>query len=127
MLKNFQASLFFSFLICLALYGSAFAQDENNISETPRSSWTTPITKDQIVEGFNNGIQEGATHMLIVWDTWDLESSYNFIVYSFPEEDVNDLIKYYDTPGFYRVASVLATHLDLDQQLNDKRWYPEYP
>jgi hypothetical protein len=128
MLKTFRFSLIFSILIFLGLCGSAFAQDKNDGSDIHKTSWSTPLlTKQQIVDGFDTGINTGATHMLIVWDTWNFEDSYDFIVYSYPGEDVNDLIKYYDAPGFYKVSAVFAMHLDFNQQLSDKRWYPEYP
>ncbi len=121
MLSNFRASLLLSAIACIGSFGSGSA----DLQMTEYSS-TSLLTKEQIINGFEAGITSGATHMLIVWDTWDYDNSYNFLVYSYPEEDVNDLIKQYDAPGYYRVSAVLAMHLDLDQQLNDKRWYPEY-
>lgn len=128
MLKNFRTYMTFSTLVFLALCGSGFAQDRESGSEIQKTSWSTPLlTKQQIAEAFDTGIKTGATHMLIVWDTWDVGDSYDFIVYSHSGENVNDLIKSYDAPGFYRVTAVLAMHLDLNQQLIDKRWYPEYP
>lgn len=128
MLKNFRISLAFSTLLFLGLCNSAVAQDRSGDSEIHKTSLSTPLlTKHEIIDGFNAGVNAGATHMLIVWDTWDVEDSYDFIVYSYPGEDVNDLIKYYEAPGFYRVSAVLAMHLDLNQQLRDKRWYPQYP
>jgi hypothetical protein len=108
-LKRFK-----TLLVCLVLFGwggSAFAQNKSN----------------ELVDSFNAGIDSGATHMLVVWDTWDFEDSYYFFEYSYPGEDVNDLIKHYDAPGFYRVSAVFALHLDLNEQLREKRWYPEYP
>lgn len=128
MLKTFQSSLVSFSLIFLGLCSSAFSQEENGGTETHKVSWGNPLlTKQQIVDGFENGINIGATHMLIVWDSWDFEDSYTFIVYCSPEEDVNDLIKHYTAPGFHSVSAVLAMHLDLDQQLKGNRWYPEYP
>jgi hypothetical protein len=132
MLKSIRASLIFSAVACLGLFGSGFGGDgiaDSSIHKNEHStSWRTPLlTKQQIIDGFDSGVTAGATHMLIVWDTWDFDDSYDFIVYSYPGEDVNDLIKYYNAPGFYRVSAVFAIHLDLNQQLSDKRWYPEYP
>lgn len=125
--KNFRIFLLFSALIFLGWCGSSFAQDRSGHSEIYQTSPTSLLSKQEIIEGFNNGIKAGATHMLIVWDTYDFEDTYNFIFYSYPGEDVNELIKYYDAPGFYRVSAVFAMHLDFDQQLNDNRWHPEYP
>lgn len=130
MLRSFRISLIFSAVACLGLFGSGFADERIADSAIHKNehntSWRTPLlTQQQIIDGFDAGVISGATHMLIVWDTWDFDDSYDFIVYSYPGEDVNDLIKYYNAPGFYRVSAVL--HLDLSQQLSDKRWYPEYP
>lgn len=126
MFKNFRIFYVLSALVFLGVCSSIFAQDTGPAIH--KKYWGTPLlTKQQIVDGFDTGIDTGATHMLLVWDTWDFEDSYMFIVYSYPGEDVNALIKSYDAPGFYRVASVLAMHLNLDQQLSDKRWYTEYP
>lgn len=132
MFRNFRISLIFSAVAWLGLFGSGFADERIANSSSHKNehntSWRTPLlTKQQIIDGFDAGVTSGATHMLLVWDTWDFDDSYDFIVYSYPGEDVNDLIKYYNPPGFYRVSAVLAMHLDLSQQLSDKRWYPEYP
>lgn len=126
MLDQFRISLLFLTLYCLSCH--AIVQERNTVSSINQTSRTTPLlTKQEILGAFDSGIKAGATHMLIVWDTWDVDDSYNFIVYSYPGEEVNDLIKYYNAPGFYHVSAVLALHLDPNQQLNEKRWYPEYP
>lgn len=128
MLKNLRTSLALCGLAFSILCSSGYALEGKTNSEIHHTSpRTSLLTKQQIIEGFNAGVTANATHMLIVWDTWDFENSYNFILYVYPGKDVNDLIKYYEAPGFYRVSAVLAMHLDLDQQLNDNRWHPEYP
>lgn len=91
------------------------------------TSWFAPITKQEIIDSYNAGTVAGATHMLVVLDTWNFDESYYFIVYSYPGQNVNDLIKYYNAPGFYRVSKVFAMHLDISEQLGDKPWYSEYP
>lgn len=133
MLKNFRVALNFLCTVCLGLSGTGFTDDRAVDSvihkdEDSSSLKSSPLlTKQQTIDAFNAGIVAGATHMLIVWDTWDFEDSYQFFEYSYPDMDVNDLIEYYNAPGFYRVSAVLAMHLDINQQLSDKRWYPEYP
>lgn len=131
MLRNFQITLLFSAMIYLGLCGSGFAHDSfTDTAISKNTSSHTPLlilTRQQFIDYYDAGVTAGATHMLMVWDTYDFEDSENFIVYSYPGEDVNDLIKYYNAPGFYRVSAVFAMHLDINQQLSDKRWYPEYP
>lgn len=129
MLENFKR-LIISAIACLLIFGSGFADErcEDTIFKNQQITLHTPLlTKQQIVDSYDTGLSTGATHMLIVWDTWNLEDSYNFVIYCYSGEDVNESIKRYDAPGFYRVSAVLAMHLDLNQQLSDKRWYPEYP
>ncbi len=127
MLSSFRSLLAFSALI-LGTCGAAYAQDGNAESKIHMNYRRIPLlTKQQMMDGFSDGLNKGATHMLIVWDKWDFENSYDFIVYCYPEEDVNELIKFHTVPGYYSVSMVFAMHLDIDQQFSDKRWYPEYP
>lgn len=132
MFKIFQLKLIFYFILYFGVFNVGFAHDRiaDSIiitSENKTSSQNALLTKQRIVDTFNKGIEVGATHMLIIWDTWDFEDSYNFSQYYYPGESVTDLIKHYDAPGFYRVSAVFAMHLDINEQLNNKRWYPEYP
>lgn len=132
MTKNYLTALIFTTIFYLGSCATGFAQDReaNSViysNENNTSSQSPLLTRQEIIDAFDAGIVAGATHMLIVWDTWDFEGSYQFVVYSFPGEDINHLIKFYDAPGYSRVSAVLAMHLDLNEQLSNKRWYPEYP
>jgi hypothetical protein len=128
MLRKLSLNLVFYTLILLGLSGSGFADQNNTDSKTDAASRSASSrVKDETMNGFIKGVNSGATHMLIVWDTWDFEDSYSFEVYSYPEQNVNDLIKYYSAPGFYRVSAVYAMHLNFDDQFNGSRWHPEYP
>ena len=123
----------FSFVLALSafiyLHSSGFT---NHAVDTHKTENNQPmkvplLTLQQISEAFDAGVAAGATHMLIVWDTWDFNNSYNFILYSYQGEDVNTLIKHHDAPGFYRVSAVFALHRDFNEQLKGKRWNTEYP
>ncbi len=117
-IKRLSAKWFLSAILYLGLCSSACAQDlvTDSAAHKDQASSDHPLlTKQEIIDGYHTGLSAGATHMLVVWDTWDFEDSYEFLVYSYPHENVNDLIKYYDAPGFYRVAAVFAMHLNLSQ------------
>lgn len=86
------------------------------------------LKRQEIINGYYEGLTIGATHMMIVWDTYDYEDSYNFIVYCQPEENILDLLNHYNAPGFYRVSSVYAMHLAIEEQIYEGRpWHIEYP
>lgn len=116
MIIHFKRSLVAFTLVYLALFASGL----DAVERAPL------LTKQQVVDGFNTGITTGATHMLIVWDTFDFDDSYNFIVFSYPNDNVHTLIENYNVPGYYRVSAVFAMHKDLEEQLTGTRWYPEY-
>ncbi len=92
-------------------------------------SVTPTLTKQQLIDGYDKGLATGATHMLKVWDKFDFEDSYEFIVYCYPDNDVNDLVNYYTAPGYYRVSAVYAMHLGIEEQINEgyHPWHTEYP
>lgn len=91
-----------------------------------RGESTPLLTTQEIIESYRAGLDAGATHMLVIWDTWDFHDSYDFVIYCFPGQNVNDLINSYNAPGFYQVSQVFATHLDIEEQLEEP-WHPEYP
>lgn len=75
------------------------------------------LTKQEIINGYYEGLKAGATHMLIVHDTFDYEDSYDFIVYCHVEENLTDLINHYTAPGYYRVSAVYNMALDIEEQI----------
>ncbi len=72
----------------------------------PGSATAPFVTSQEFNDGYRNGLANGATHMLIIWDIYDFEDTYQFISYCSPEQDINDVIEYYTAPGFYKVAAV---------------------
>ena len=73
---------------------------------------------------FDEGVEEGNTHMLVVCDTFSYE---DYPVYVKKGEDVHDRVKYYDGRSMQRVMEVYV--LDpkkKDNQLSDLRaWHLE--
>lgn len=129
--KHFNNNLIFSTIAALGLCTSGFAQELNDAFTTNNTekvfSVFDPISNEEIIQSYETGLMLGATHMLIVWDTWNVDDSYDFIVFSYPGEDVNDCITQYNTPGFYRVAAVFAMDLDIHQQLAENHQPLEHP
>ena len=67
----------------------------------------------------------GATHMLVVCDTYDHA---DYPVDVMPGEDVKAAFAKHDGPNMQRVMEVYALHLDLESQLKEHRAYHiEYP
>ncbi len=89
---------------------------------------TRLLTKQDIINSYYKGLNTGTTHMLIVWDTFDYDDYYDFIVYCNPYENVVDLVNYYTVPGYYRVSAVYTMNLDIEEQINERHpWNIEYP
>ena len=118
--------MFRGFLLFAMVYlGPCGADSMQYMGENKTYSYTP---RQEIIDSYIEGVATGATHMLVVWDTWNFEDSYTFIVYSYPYQDVSSLINYYNAPGFYKVSAVFAMHLDIKQQLSEKPcWHSEYP
>lgn len=129
MFFNFHRSLLLV-LTCLMPLVSGFAEEMVTPSKTEAqnsSSFVPLLTTQEIIDSYHVAIEKGATHILVVWDTWDFKDSYKFIEYCYSNENIDRLINHYNAPGFYRVSAVFATHLDIYEQLNGEQWYPEYP
>lgn len=86
------------------------------------------LTRQEKIDAYDKGVVMGATHMLVVWDFFDFEGSYDFIVYCLPGQEVLDCVKENTYPCVYRVSEVYAMHLDIEEQLQEKEpWHIEYP
>lgn len=81
------------------------------------------FTKPEIVQACHEGVDAGATHLLIVWDTWNPDDTYPFIVYCYPSENVNEIIQEYSGCGFSRVSAVYK--LDPNLTHDFPVWKPE--
>ena len=72
-----------------------------------------------------NAKRDGATHVVIVCDTFDHS---NFPVPVMPSEKVRDVFEAHDNKDMNRVMEVYALHLDIEAQLSEHRaFHFEYP
>ncbi len=60
-------------------------------------------TKDMISQWFDNGIEEGASYMIVVCDTFDYE---DYPVFVAPDEDVDDKKRHYANLSMQKVMEV---------------------
>ena len=91
----FKVFLILISILCLNTSFFAVAHDIGypgtaEMSEIKAYYSTHLFTAEEITDSYYKGFDAGATHMLIVWDTFDFEDSYDFVVYSYPEQDVNE-------------------------------------
>jgi hypothetical protein len=76
-------------------------------------------TSEEEIRGWlERGQKEGATHVVVVVDTYDHE---DYPVMVKPEESVRDVFDEHNMKNMQRVMEVYALHLDLDAQLNEFR------
>jgi|GEM_PF-4312827 len=73
------------------------------------NNYPTPLlTNEELKAGYYEGQEKGASHMLIVWDTFDYNDSYNYIVYRYDDEKLEEVIHKYTAPGYSRVTKVYS-------------------
>lgn len=115
-------------VVFLGFCGSAFSQEIITNSalneEDTYSSFTPLLSKQEIIEVFNAGIECGASYMLIV--NWEFEDPYTFVVYGFSSGDVDKLIKHLSIP-FYRIVACYTMELDINEQINEDHYSAESP
>lgn len=68
-------------------------------------------TQDDIIQWFHRGEEQGATHMIVVCDTFDYE---DFPVFIKPGEDVKERENYYNSPT--RMSRVMEVY-NLDKPM----------
>lgn len=74
-------------------------------------------TRDDICRWFDAAKKSGATHMIVVCDTYDHE---DYPVNIMSEDDVKAKYEYYNGKNMQRVMEVYAMHLDRETQLNER-------
>jgi hypothetical protein len=67
---------------------------------------------------FDEGVRKGATHMIVVCDTWDYE---DYAVYVMPGEDTRKKVSEFSGPNMQRVMEVYDLSMDKTQQLDQRR------
>jgi hypothetical protein len=75
-------------------------------------------TKEDISGWIKNGKEQGATHMIVVCDTFDWE---DYPVYVMPTEDVKAKYAHYNGPNMQKVMEVYNLQKDTDIQMNKHR------
>jgi len=75
-------------------------------------------TKQELVAWFNRGVEQGATHMIVVVDTFDHE---DYPVYVSPDQDARTVAAKYNGANMQRIMEVYDLRLDRDQQMAEHR------
>lgn len=75
-------------------------------------------SRSNIRHWFEEGVGEGATHMIVVCDTFDHE---DYPVFVKDGEDARDKAKAYDNREMQRLMEVYDLRRDMDVQLNAHR------
>ena len=74
--------------------------------------------KEDIRRWLNNGIKNGATHVIVVCGTYDHE---DYPVYVKPSQSVNEKVMFYQSVSMQRVTEVYNLSVDIEAQLNQVR------
>jgi hypothetical protein len=72
----------------------------------------------EIRNWFNQGVRIGATHMIVVCDTFDYE---DYPVYVEPDKDAQELVDALDGSNMRRVMEVYNLSMDREEQLSQHR------
>lgn len=75
-------------------------------------------TKETIADWFKQGMEQKATHMIVVCDTWDWE---DFPVYVKVGQDVHEIYKEHIEAKYEKVMEVYNLSMDMEKQLNEFR------
>ncbi len=75
-------------------------------------------TKEDIKEWIKRGQDQGATHMIVVCDTFDWE---DYPVYVMPTEDARTKYHSYNGQNMQKVMEVYNLSKDINYQLNQHR------
>jgi len=77
------------------------------------------VTTTGIIRGWlEEGIKRGATHMIVVCDTFDYEDYPSYVM---PGEDVREEASTYDGKNMQRVMEVYSLSQDIEAQLQERR------
>ncbi len=77
-------------------------------------------TKSDIQGWFERGVAKGASHMIVVCDTFDHD---DYPVFVEPDEDVRGKIDEYSGKNMQRVMEVYRLSDDMGEQLSEHRVY----
>lgn len=77
-----------------------------------------PTTRDDLSRWFDDGVEQGATHMVVVCDTFDYG---DYPVYVMPDQDVREVAEANDGPNMTKLMEVYCLSMDKAQQLAEDR------
>ena len=80
-------------------------------------------SKDDIREWFREGEKKGATHLIVVCDTYDYE---DYPVYVMPDQDVREEESNYDGKNIQKIMEVYNLSMDMEEQINGDRFTRNY-
>lgn len=75
-------------------------------------------TKDKIREWLEQGVETGATHVIIVYDSWDYE---DYPVYVDKDQSIHEEVAKRNGRNMLRVMEVYNLSMDIEAQLNEYR------
>jgi len=78
----------------------------------------TAVTREEISEWFDEGVTKGATHLIVVVDTFDYE---DYPVYVIPGENASAKYEEYNRKNMQSVMEVYCLTRDKEKQLNERR------
>lgn len=90
----------------------------NNNSSLTRGVKMNIVTREEIEQWFDEGVEEGATHMIVVVDEYDWE---DYPVYVSKKQNVREIYNHYNGQNMQRVMEVYSLKKDKNSQLNEHR------
>lgn len=75
-------------------------------------------TRNDILEWFDYGLENKATYMIVVCDSFDHE---DYPVYVYKNQEIHDIHQEYNGKNMQRVMEVYDLSQDKNQQLNEVR------
>ena len=75
-------------------------------------------TREDIKHWLNEGKEDGATHIIVVCDTFN---HYDYPLFVMPGENVRELAEQHDGPNMTKLMEVYSLSLDLESQLDEDR------
>jgi hypothetical protein len=75
-------------------------------------------SKEEIRDWLEKGKERGASHVIVVCDSFDHE---DYPVYVEKGQNVRDVEKQYNGPNMQRVMEVYSLKLDIEKQLSEHR------
>jgi hypothetical protein len=88
------------------------------MAKMKRHRHTEPTSTTDLARWFDHGIEHGATHMIVVYDTFSGE---DFPFYVMPDENVREVVAEQKARTMQHVMEVYALHLDKIDQLAEYR------